>query len=168
MAEFYEHILGLVRAVGRGMERSPGSFADADEETLRDHMLVTLNTHYVGRTYAEAFNRSGKTDLLIRIHDLNAFIGECRWWGGPKRFNDALDRLFGYTTWRDSRLALIFYVREQNLTSIIKKAHAQVRERAEFVSGETPGSEGEFRCRVRWPDDPEREAILTVLFFHIG
>jgi hypothetical protein len=46
MAEFYEHILGLLRAVGRGMERSPGSFANADEETLRDHMLVTLNTRY--------------------------------------------------------------------------------------------------------------------------
>ena len=31
MSEFYEHILELIRAVGRGMERSPGSFADAEE-----------------------------------------------------------------------------------------------------------------------------------------
>ena len=32
MSEFYEHILELIRAVGRGMERSPGSFAEAEEE----------------------------------------------------------------------------------------------------------------------------------------
>jgi hypothetical protein len=76
--------------------------------------------------------------------------------------------LIGDLHWRDSRLALIFYVREQNLTSIIEKAHAQMQERAEFVFSETPGPEGEFRCRVRWPDDPEREAVLTVPFFQIG
>jgi hypothetical protein len=57
-------------------------------------MLVTLNTHYVGRTYAEAFNRAGKTDILIRVHDRNAFIGECKWWHGPKALNEALDQLF--------------------------------------------------------------------------
>jgi len=108
--ELYDHILEVIRSVGRGLERSPGSFAGAPEETLRDHMLVTLNTHYVGAIYAEAFNRNGKTDLLIRVHDRNAFIGECKWWHGPKALHEAFDQLFGYTTWRDSRAALIFYV----------------------------------------------------------
>jgi hypothetical protein len=168
MAEFYEHILELIRAVGRGMERSPGSFENADEGTLRDHMLVTLNTHYLGRTYAEAFNRSGKTDILIRIHDRNAFIGECKWWKGSAKFHEAVVQLFGYTTWRDSRLALIFYVKEKNLTSIVEKARAELQGRPEFVSWEQSPPDGEFRCRVRWPDDPDRQATLTVLFFHIG
>ena len=168
MGEFYEHILELIRAVGRGMERSPGSFAEAEEETLRDHMLVTLNSHYEGRAYAEAFNRSGRTDILIRIHDRNAFIGECKKWGGAKRFNEALDQLFGYTTWRDSRLALIFYVKEKNPSSIIEKARAEMQVRRERISWEGPDRDGEFRCRVRWPDDSKREAMLTVLFFHIG
>ncbi len=168
MSEFYEHILDLIRTVGRGMERSPGSFAEAEEETLRDHMLVTLNSHYIGRTYAEAFNRKGKTDILIRIHDRNAFIGECKKWAGSKKFNDALDQLFGYTTWQDSRLALIFYVKEKNPSSIIDKARAEMKSRSEFTSWDGPARDGEFRCRVRWPDDPEREAILTALFFHLG
>jgi hypothetical protein len=168
MSEFYEHIIELIRAVGRGIERSPGSFAQAEEETLRDHMLVTLNSHYEGRAYAEAFNRSGKTDILIRIHDRNAFIGECKKWGGAKKLNEALNQLFGYTTWRDSRLALIFYVREKNPSSIVEKARAEMQDRREFISWEDPDRDGEFRCRVRWPDDPEREAMLTALFFHIG
>ena len=168
MSEFYEHILDLIRTVGRGMERSPGSFAEAEEETLRDHMLVTLNSHYIGRTYAEAFNRKGKTDILIRIHDRNAFIGECKNWAGSKKFNDALDQLFSYTTWQDSRLALIFYVREKNPSSIVEKARAEMQSRSEFTSWDGPARDGEFRCRVRWPDDPEREAILTALLFHLG
>ncbi|HZY72141.1 MAG TPA: hypothetical protein VFE22_03430 [Edaphobacter sp.] len=61
--EFYEHMLDVIRAVGRGPERSPGSFGSGEEEVLRDQMLVTLNTHYRGATYAEAFNREGKTGL---------------------------------------------------------------------------------------------------------
>jgi hypothetical protein len=26
---------------------------------------------------------------------------------------------------------------------------------------------GELRCRVRWPDDPDRTATLTALFVHL-
>jgi hypothetical protein len=29
------------------------------------------------------------------------------------------------------------------------------------------GREGELRCRVKWPEDEERVATLTALFFHI-
>ena len=146
MSEFYEHILELIRAVGRGMERSPGSFAEAEEETLRDHMLVTLNSHYAGSTYAEAFNRKGKTDILIRIHDRNAFIGECKKWTGAKKFNEALDQLFSYTTWQDSRLALIVYVKEKNPSSIVEKARAEMEGRPEFISWDGAARDGEFRC----------------------
>jgi hypothetical protein len=168
LGEFYEHILDVIRAVGRGLERSPGSFSDAGEETLRDHMLVTLNTHYVGRTYAEAFNRAGKTDILIRVHDRNAFIGECKWWHGAKALNEALDQLFGYTTWRDSRVALIFYVRAKGITGVIDKAREELAARGEFSGWEPTTMEGELRCKVTWPDDPQRHAILTALFVHLA
>lgn len=131
-------------------------------------MLVTLNSHYVGRTYAEAFNRNGKTDILIRIHDRNAFIGECKKWTGAKKFNEALDQLFGYTTWQDSRLVIIIYVKEKNPSSIVEKARAEMESRPEFIFWDGPARDGEFRCRVRWPDDTEREAILAARFFHLG
>ena len=166
--EFYEHILEVIRAVGRGLERSPGSFKDADEEALRDHMLVTLNTHYTGATYAEAFNRNGKTDILIRVYDRNAFIGECKWWHGPKALHEAFEQLFGYTTWRDSRVALIFYVKTKEITPVIEKAVAEVESRPEFIRWEADPNDGELRCRVRWPDDPNREATVTLLFFHLS
>jgi hypothetical protein len=167
LGEFYEHILDIIRAVGRGMERTPGSFANVGEETLRDHMVVTLNTHYVGQTYAEAFNRNGKTDILIRVLDNNAFIGECKWWHGPKALHDALDQLFGYTTWRDSRVALVFYVRQKDMSAIVEKARAEMENRPEFIAWDGTQREGELRCRVHWPEDSAREATLTALFFHL-
>lgn len=165
--EFYDHILDVIRAEARGLERSPGSFAHADEETLRDHMLVTLNTHYVGQTYAEAFNRAGKTDILIRVHDRNAFIGECKWWKGAAALRKALDQLFGYTTWQDSRLALIFYVEAKKISDVIETAKSELEGRPEFVAWEPTREDAELRCRVRWPDDPNRHATLTVVFVHL-
>lgn len=165
--EFYDHILGVIRAVGRGLERSPGSFVSAEEEVLRDHMLVTLNTHYRGATYAEAFNREGKTDILIRVYDRNAFIGECKWWAGPKSAEEALAQLFGYTTWQDSRVALIFYVPTKGIAPTIEKAKEVFGASEQFVEWLDAADEGELRCRVRWPDEPNRTATLTALFVHL-
>lgn len=165
--DFYEHILKIIRAVGRGLERSPGSYADADEPVLRDHMLVTLNTHYVSATYAEAFNGEGRTDILIRIFNENAFIGECKWWDGQKSLEAALEQLWGYTTWRDSRVALIFYVRAKEITAIIARAKETLEGQDEFIEWQGPDREAELRCRVRWPDDVQREASLTALFVHL-
>jgi hypothetical protein len=165
--EFYDHILEVIRAVGRGLERSPGSFSGAEEEVLRDHMLVTLNTHYRGATYAEAFNGEGKTDILIRVYDRNAFIGECKWWAGPKSAEEALTQLFGYTTWQDSRVALIFYVPTKDMMATIDKAKEVFGASDEFVEWLDSGSGEELRWRVCWPEDPDRTATLTAVFVHL-
>ncbi len=165
--EFYGHIVSVIRVVGRGMERTPDSFSSADEETLRDHFLLALNTHYRGATYAEAFNKDGKTDILIRVHNRNAFIGECKWWSGPKALEEALAQLFGYTTWRDSRVALIFFVPTKEITRTIETARGAIEQRDEFIEWLPNGEEGELACRMRWPDDAERVATLTALFVHL-
>jgi hypothetical protein len=167
LGDFYEHILSLVRAVGRGLERSPGSFSGVREESLRDLTLVTLNTHYVGATHAEAFNRSGKTDLLIRVYDRNAFIGECKWWEGAKEADKAIDQLLGYTTWEDARLALIFYVRTKSITTATTAARSVLEERDEFLEWVDTEEEREMRCRIEWPDDPGRSATLATIFVHL-
>lgn len=165
--ELYEHVLDVVRAVGRGMERSPGSFKGVDEPVLRDHMLVTLNTHYEGRAHGESFNRNGKTDILVRVENENVFIGECKWWDGPESLRKALSQLFGYSTWRDSRVALIFYVDRKNMADVVDKARTELESHEEFVRWEAPPRENEMRCRVRWPEDGRREATLTAVFFHV-
>jgi hypothetical protein len=167
LGQFYEEILGVVRSMGRAMERTPADFADREEEHLRDHLLVALNTQYRGQAGAESFNKNGKTDLLLRVQDENAFIAECKWWSGRKAMDDALDQLYGYSTWRDSRLALIFFVAAKDPAAIVEKARQALEERPEFDGWEPNPHATELRCRVRWPEDQGRTATLTVVFFHL-
>ena len=90
LGELYDDILHNVRAMGHAMERAPQDFATRDEERLRDHFLLILNTNYEGQVGAETFNRNGKTDILIKVHDRVAFIGECKWWSGVTAMGRAL------------------------------------------------------------------------------
>jgi hypothetical protein len=81
----FEHILGVIRGAAEAMERSPKTYAGMGEEDRRQVLLAALNTHYRGQTTAEAFNVSGKTDILIRhAEGKNLFIGECKFWEGAK------------------------------------------------------------------------------------
>lgn len=165
--EFYEHILSLIRTVNRSLERTPGSFATAAEENLRDLTLVTLNTHYRGTTYAEAFNGAGKTDILIRVYDHNAFIGECKWWDGPKTLEKSLKQLFGYLTARDTRAALVFYVPNKNLSTTVATTREALEARNEFVNWLESYDDFELRCRMRSPDDDKRVVTLATMFVHL-
>jgi hypothetical protein len=81
---YYEHILFVIRAAGKAMERAPETYAGWGEEDRRQVLILMLNTHYAGKVFAEAFNGDGKTDILIREDDRNVFIGECKFYEGPK------------------------------------------------------------------------------------
>jgi hypothetical protein len=164
--EVHEHILSIIRLSALGIERSPATYSGMGEEDRRQVVLNALNTHYRGEGTAEAFNVSGKTDILIRHEGVNLFIAECKFWTGPKGFRDALDQLFGYGAWRDTKLALIMFVRERDLTAIIEKARAVLEAHLQFVQWQEPGSESELRATVNWQGDEQRLADLTVFFVH--
>jgi hypothetical protein len=79
----------------------------------------------------------------------------------------ALDQLYGYSTWRDSRLALIFFVSQRDPAAIVDKARDVLAARDEFDGWNPTDHAAELRCGIRWPDDPGRTATLTSLFFHL-
>ena len=145
-------------------ERSPQTCAGMGEEALRTVVLDALNTHYRGQGTAGAFNVAGKTDILIRHEGNNLFIGECKFWSGVKGFVAAIDQLFGYTAWRDTKLALIMFVRERDLTAIIDKAREAIAEHDQFVAWRGSANETELRAVMSWPTDDRRHADLNVFF----
>lgn len=167
IGDLYEHVIKVIRSMGRAMERTPGIYNAHDEEQLRDQLLAMLNSHYEGQATGETFNAAGKTDILVRFEDRNVFIGECKWWSGPADFLKALEQLLGYSTWRDTKLALVMFVRAKGLTALIAKAQAELEAHSEFVEWQSSNEETEIRCRMRWPGDPDRHADLTVSFFHL-
>jgi len=164
--EHFENVLRILRAFFAQMERSPDAWAALGEEQRRDLIVTTLNTHYRGQTTAEAFNVSGKTDILVRVDDRNVFIGEAKFWSGEKAFTEAIDQLFGYAAWRDTKLALVVFVREKGLSTIVEKARAAVEEHPSLGWWKQASEDVELRAEMHWPGDVERLADLNVFLVH--
>lgn len=161
--EVFQHILSVLRATGEAMERTPKTYAGMGEEDRRQVLLTALNPHYRGQTTAEAFNVSGKTDLLVRHPEgKNLFIGECKFWEGVKGFSETVDQLFGYAGWRDTKLAVVMFVREKGLTDVIEKARDALADHEQFVEWGEAAEEAELRATMRWPGDEQRHADLNV------
>jgi hypothetical protein len=128
----YEEALRVLVNARNGLERSPSTTAKLGEEDIRNLLLVTLNGQFEGAAAGEVFNCTGKTDILIRVEDRHVFIGECKIWKGPKTITDTIDQLLGYLTWRDTKAAVLLFVRDGSLSEITPKAVAKFREHANF------------------------------------
>jgi hypothetical protein len=163
----YEHILTVIGNMVAVMERSPSAFRTMKEEDLRQHFLVQLNGQFEGQATGETFNFAGKTDILIRAEGKNIFIGECKFWEGPKAFNAAIDQLLGYTTWRDTKTALLIFNRGRDLTTVLGKIPELVRARPEFIRQVDQAGESRFRFTLHHRDDKQRELTLTVMVFEV-
>ncbi|MER7149859.1 hypothetical protein [Streptomyces lydicus] len=67
----------------------------------------------------EVFNNTGKTDISIRSADRHVFIGECKIWKSPQGITEALDQLLKYLTWRDTKAALVLFIRSGTPSDVI-------------------------------------------------
>ena len=166
MAE-YEHILSVISHMVLVVERSPSAFKDMGEEHLRQHFLVQLNGQYEGQATGETFNYEGKTDILIRAEDRNIFIAECKFWTGPSGLNDALDQLLGYTSWRDTKAALLVFNRGTTMSTVLQRIPEVVQGHPNYKTDQDYDSETGFRYVFGHRDDADRELTLTVLTFDI-
>jgi len=89
----------------------PSTYSNKGEEDLRDHILLVLEPRFQGSATGETFNKTGKTDILLRFEGKNVFIAECKFWNGIKLFFETISQLLAYLTWRDSKAAVIIFVK---------------------------------------------------------
>ena len=159
----YQDVLQAVRAWGTSLERTPSTTAKLDEEELRDLLLGNLNTYWQGGAGGELFNGSGKTDILIRHGDRNAFVAECKIWHGPKGVAEALDQLLSYLVWRDSKAALVMFIKTKDPAATIGKLHAAVEVHPNYVltkDASDPGSRVDY---IITADEEGRRVSLAVV-----
>jgi hypothetical protein len=165
--EDYEHILGVMQNMTQVMELSPSAFHEVDEEALRSHFLVQLNGHYQGQATGETFNYEGKTDILIRSEGRNIFIAECKFWSGPKKLVETIDQLLSYSSWRDTKTAVVVFNRNRDFSKVLAAIPEAVRAHPQYKR-DLPGStETVFRYQFANRDDRNRELFLTVLAFDV-
>ncbi|AEA29014.1 hypothetical protein Psed_6951 (plasmid) [Pseudonocardia dioxanivorans CB1190] len=163
----YEQALKVLLNSRNALERSPSIAAKFTEEEIRDILLIGLNAQFEGAASGEVFNGAGKTDILIREDDRNIFIGECKIWNGPKKFAAAIDQLLSYTTWRDTKAALLIFVKSGDVTAITTKAVTAVTEHPNFKRKGTHASEDRHDFVLHANGDPNREIKLALMLFVI-
>jgi len=167
-AEF-EDALRVLRHSRNALERSPSLTAELGEEQIRFILLINLNAVFEGQAGGEVFNHRGKTDILIRIHDNNVFVGECKIWEGEKKFREAIGQLLSYLTWRDTKGTLLLFIRRRDVSAVIKKAAAMIQQHPNHIRTlqvSDPGDRHEFVLHA--DGDPGKKLHLAFLPFALG
>jgi hypothetical protein len=163
----YEEILQTIFDTGRVFERLPSTYADKDEETLRDHLILNLEPRFQINTTGETFNKSGKTDILMRYEGKNVFVAECKFWRGQKQHHETIDQLLGYLTWRDSKTAIVYFVDTREMTAPLKAIEEKTITHPCYVASKGRREESWFRYEFHLPGDPSRPVHVSILCFHL-
>lgn len=163
----YYDILQTIHNLGKQFERLPEIYSDKDEEALRDHILFFLEPSFEGSATGETFNKNGKTDILIRHENSNVFIAECKFWRGQKAYLETITQLLRYLTWRDSKAAVVVFVRNKDLSSVLQTAEEATPNHSNYLDFVDKKEDTWFNYRFHINGDPNREVKLGLLFFHI-
>lgn len=163
----YKQILSIIHDVGKQFERLPSTYAGKDEEHLRDHLLLILEPNFEGSATGETFNKSGKTDILLRHEGKNVFIAELKYWGGKKTYLETISQLLRYLTWRDSKAAVVMFVKNKDFSSVLEAVKEATPEHSNCLGFVSEQEESWYHYRFHINEDRNREVKLSVMLFHI-
>ena len=163
----YIQILSVIRDVGKQFERLPSTYQQKKEEDLRDHILLILEPNFEGAATGETFNKSGKTDILLRHEGKNIFIAELKYWTGEKSYLNTITQLLTYLTWRDSKTAVVVFVKNKNFSSVLDTVKKVTPNHTNYLGFVAEPEEGWCRYRFHINEDKNREVQLSVMLFHI-
>lgn len=167
----YEQILRTIYNTYKSFERLPNNYEGKDEEALRDGVLPTLQTVFDSfSSSGETFNKEGKTDICIKDSGGgNVFVAECKIWKGEKMLLDAVSQLIDrYVTWRDTKTALIVFVKNDGFTDIVNKAKSVIIKHPYFVKTNGSLAETSFSYVFHLANDIERPIFLELMLFHFA
>lgn len=165
----YKDIREVLHQIGKSMERKPSLYLGKHEEDLRDVFLMYLETRYESATgVGEAFNKSGKTDILLKYakDGSNIFVAECKFWRGQKSFLSALDQLLNYLTHRDSKTALIVFVDQKEFTSVLTTIKTEITNHPHYLRLASTTYADSLNYEFSLPQDSKKVIQIEVMLFH--
>ena len=164
----FQKILKIINDVGKNFERLPSTYKGKSEEDIRDHILLILDPNFeLGSAGGETFNKTGKTDILLRYDSSVVFVGECKYWKGEKMFLKTIDQLLGYLTWRNSKVAIINFVQNSELSDVLEKVKASIKTHTNYLKELQANDETWFNYRFHLNGDRNRELDLAIISFHL-
>lgn len=168
--DIYDDILKIIYELGKSMEKKPATYKKKDEEGLRDQFLLFLETRYESTTATgETFNLDGKTDIILKYSkdNSNLFVAELKIWHGEAEFLKAISQLFDkYLTWRDSKVALILFVRNKEFTNVIHTIKTSIKTHPYYIKDNGNRGESSFSFIFHLQQDNNKFVYFEVIAFH--
>ena len=163
----YYDILQTIHDVGKVFERLPSTYSKRSEQDLRDLLLLYLEPRYEGSATGETFNSGGRADILIRYENHNVFIAECKFWNGSEGLLETITQLLRYVIWRDSKIAVLMFVKNRNISSVLQKAKEVISSHTNYVGFVNEEDQSWFNYHFHINGDPNRAVKLALLLFHV-
>lgn len=166
-ASVYEEVLALIRHAGRSFEGAPQTYFPLGEDGLRDTMLSHIAVVFKNGATGETFRKFGKTDIRVVVDARAAFVAECKLWKGRKVVTAAVDQLLGYLTWRDCKVALVFFNKSNaNFSAVQAEMGIALRDHPNFRREDKTSEPGELRFSMTG-SDPGRLIAVHVFAFDL-
>jgi len=165
-----EKVLGVIDVLenqGRQFEKTPKTYKEFGEEQLRDVLLVNLNTVFEGNATGETFSHRGKTDIYLAIDKGNILVSECKIWGGQALLLRTIEQLLSYLTWRHNFGIVIVFVKQRNMTEILKTATDSIKSAPSYKKGFVQVSTSHLSAVHRSPLDDDKETEVHYLFYNL-
>lgn len=164
----YQIILNTLRRAIVSLEQKPDLYQIMGEEQMRDYLTGLLELAFQNTTTTrEAFNRAGRTDILVRHENgNNLFVAECKNWTGRAGMLAAITQLMGYLTYRDSKAALLLFVNRADINAVLQRIneevviHPQHKRRGAITN---PSSSSHV---FSLPGDPDAEVNIEIIVGH--
>ena len=165
-----EQLQSIIKAIdvdGRNFENTPATYTQLTEPDLRNIIVGHLNHHFPDDVTGETFVRLGKADIRLKVSEGEILIAECKYWGGEKEFQDAIDQLFGYLTWRYTVGLIIIFSRNFGFTDVLSRIKAATQSHTSYQGGFTEISTTHFRSIHTFPDDPQKKIEMHILAYNL-
>ncbi len=168
----YFQIIDHVLLLGKGLEKFKELNVRFDEERYRDYFIPHLNAvSNAHSARAEAFNQSGKTDILFADDKgNNVFMAECKLWKGPAYLTEAIDQLLQkYVTWRDEKVAIVIFNRDnKKFSDVITSATETVASHPLCAKDLGKRADFSYSYIFRHPDDEKKTIKLELVLFNFA
>ena len=90
-----------------------------------------------------------------------------KFWRGAKAYEQGLDQLLGYLTWRDSKAAMVVFVDNKDISNVIDQIKIVTPQHGNCLSYKDSPDDSWLNYRFHIPGDANCEVRLAVLICHV-
>jgi hypothetical protein len=160
-------ILSILNNQGLQFEKTSQSYKQLEEENLRDILLVNLNSIFEGAATGETFSNKGKSDIYLNIDQGNILVCECKFWKGGIVYQNTIDQILGYLTWRNNFGVIITFSKIQRFSKIFEGIENQIKSHSSYNGNFKAISKTHYTSNHRLPIDEAKKVELHHLFYNL-